>query len=144
MEWESKVWGRTRCLVDSDKFARHELELIENTFCSFHYHTNRANKFKLKSGIVAVMIVHGWQIEQFILGINGNECVVPSLVPHQFQVIQSGAMIEEYWPDRGGEVWNGDIIRLSQGGKSSTPIKGLHGILSVGDCLQIWKPGGPE
>ncbi len=41
---------------------------------------------------------------------------IPSMVVHQFQVLQDGEIREEYWADRGGEVRQDDIVRLVEGG----------------------------
>lgn len=114
--WETKCWGRTRCTVESDRYARHELELEAGGYCSFHYHAHRANRFAVVRGTVRVVEVYGWQSYARTL-LPGTVHTVPSLVPHQFQVLEPGLMIEEYWADRGGLCLSTDIIRLTQGGR---------------------------
>lgn len=115
-EWHEKVWGKTRCVVESDRFQQHELEVEEGGVCSFHYHGDRANKFVVKSGVVRIVWALGWEVSGRDLSA-GETMVINSLVPHQFQVIEAGEMIEEYWPDRGGFVETDDIVRLTIGVK---------------------------
>jgi mannose-6-phosphate isomerase-like protein (cupin superfamily) len=112
--WEDKVWGRTRCLFESRKYSRHELELVAGGYCSFHYHNHRANFFKVEKGIVRVVQLLGLELLAEDL-YEGAELQVPSRVPHQFQVIEDGVMLEEYFPDRGGDIDNSDIVRMSHG-----------------------------
>lgn len=113
--WIEKVWGRTRCVYESDVFSGHELEVKQCGYCSVHYHANRANRFIVNQGVIAVVTFHAWKIKRTILTV-GKTFDVPSLVPHQFQVIQSGRIREEYWSDCGGDVDKHDIVRLTQGG----------------------------
>lgn len=115
-DWQGKIWGNTKCLVESPFYSRHELELEVGGVCSFHFHNNRANLFKIESGIVRIVWVYAWRIESVILT-SGNHYDIPSLVPHQFQIFESGKMFEVYYSDRGGEVENGDIVRLTHGCK---------------------------
>ena len=113
-EWEVKpAWGRTRCTHDSPLYSRHELEVEAGGTCSVHYHRHRGNRFFVVSGSIAVVEYFAWEAERTILTA-GNTLDVPALVVHQFQVIQSGACVEEYWPDR-GPVRNDDIVRLCEG-----------------------------
>jgi len=114
--WEDKFWGRTRCLHESDLHSLHELELKAGGYCSIHYHEDRANRFIVRSGIIAIVTFHAWKIDRKILT-NGNTLDVRSGIVHQFQVLEDGEAIEEYFPD-GSSVRNDDIIRLCQGGMS--------------------------
>lgn len=113
--WEDKVWGQTRVTHQSEFYSRHELRTKAGGFCSFHYHSERANRFIVLSGIVRVVWVFGWKPCYKDLAAD-NVLDVPSLVPHQFQVIQGGEVVEEYFSDRKGTVKNQDITRLSTGG----------------------------
>lgn len=115
-DWEEKDWGRTRCAVESPIYSAHELEVKAGGYCSFHYHERRANRFSVESGIVRVVWAYGWKIESSTLS-KGNSLIVPSLVPHQFQVLEDGTIYEEYFGDRGSEIDIGDIVRLSRGGR---------------------------
>jgi hypothetical protein len=121
-EWEDKVWGRTRCAHDTLLYSRHELEIVANAFCSYHYHEHRANVFRVIEGRVRVVYTYGWRVLHTDLG-PGDLLRMPSLVAHQFQVIESGLMQEDYYPDRGGAVKQDDIIRLSEGGAIPTDFK---------------------
>lgn len=114
-QWEDKVWGRTRCTNESLVYSHHELELVKGGYCSFHYHEHRSNIFRVTKGRVRIVWAYGWKVHFKDL-VAGDSFVMPSLVTHQFQVIESGAMLEEYRPERGGLVRLDDIIRLSVGG----------------------------
>lgn len=133
MEWESKIWGKTRCEEQSKHYARHRLMLQSGTWCSYHWHRNRANRFIVINGVVRIVESYGWRVRSSILG-RGCEAEVPSLVAHQFQVIEAGEMIEEYWPDRGGEVDANDIERLTEGGAGDVAwVRGRCGIIVNSD-----------
>lgn len=127
-EWQEKVWGRTRTTHRSPLYSRHELEVEEGGYSSVHWHAQRANRFLVVSGAIRVVELYGWQERVFELTA-GNTHDVPSLVPHQFQVIESGRVIEEYWPDRGGEVLEEDIIRLTRGGMNQDLVVEAEGVL---------------
>jgi len=113
-DWETKDWGRTRCTLKGDLGSLHELEVIEGGYCSVHYHRQRANRFIVKSGSIAVVSFYAWNIERMILTA-GNVLDIPSHVVHQFQVISEGKVFEHYYRD-GGKVRNDDIVRLCKGG----------------------------
>lgn len=119
MEWQEKVWGRTRIEAESPFYQLHRLEVIEGGFCSIHYHEHRANRFRVLSGEIEVI---EWfaDITKAVRLTAGNIHDVPSLVVHQFRVLRSGEVIEEYWPDRLGQhsVETSDIIRITEGGMS--------------------------
>lgn len=126
---EIKVWGTTRldeCRLPH--YSRHILELEANTFCSFHYHLWRGNRFHVHSGRVQIVQSIGWAAQSDILG-PGSTLEVPPLVPHQFQVLESGTMVEEYFPNGGDVVRHGvdldDIVRLTVGGKGEVEERGL-------------------
>ncbi len=114
-EWNSKVWGHTRCVYESDVFSGHELEVEQGGYCSVHYHLERANRFIVESGVIAVIVFYAWKTQQHMVT-KGKSFDVPSQVVHQFQVYQSGRIREDYWADRGGRVRKNDIVRLAEGG----------------------------
>lgn len=141
--WENKCWGRTRCIEERDDYSMHLLELQAGGFCSFHYHKQRANKFRVISGIVRVVFAYGWNVQWEELKAT-DEFVMPSLVPHQFQVIEAGEMEEEYYPDRGDKISNADIVRLSIGSKVLDP---RFFVMRPGIRLAdgtLWKVGLPK
>ncbi len=114
-DWTVKAWGKTRELVDSPFYSKHDLQVTVGGYCSVHYHAQRANRFMVSSGLVEVVELYGPKLVRHVLGPD-NVHVVPSLVPHIFMVHKTGSMIEEYFPDRGGAVARDDIIRLTEGG----------------------------
>lgn len=115
MSWEDKDWGRTREVVSSPFYSKHELEVVAGGFCSIHYHRERANRFIITKGVIEIVEFFGPRYSRYQLGPD-NTYDVPSLVPHMFIVHKDGTMIEEYYPDRGGEVRISDIVRLIEGG----------------------------
>ena len=127
-DWQEKIWGKTRCHVNSPFYSEHELMLKEGGYCSFHYHLHRANRFIVHSGKVKIVRAFGWDIKTIILEA-GDEYDVSSLIPHQFQVIETSRMTEMYFPDRKKEISNDDIIRLSMGGKINRENFNLPGII---------------
>lgn len=114
--WVTKIWGRTRELVDSPFYSKHELEVVVGGFCSIHYHRWRANRFTVVSGEIEVVEFYGPQLVRVRLGPE-NTYDVPSLVPHMFIVYRSGVVFEEYYSDRGGQVRRDDIVRLIEGSR---------------------------
>jgi mannose-6-phosphate isomerase-like protein (cupin superfamily) len=112
--WVTKCWGSTRCIYESSQFSGHELQVKAGGYCSVHYHEQRANRFIVDSGVIAVVEFYAWWAKRRILT-SGKTHDVPSLVPHQFQVLQDGKIREEYWADRGGTVTQDDIVRLIDG-----------------------------
>ena len=116
--FEDKVWGKTRCDCFCEYYSHHTLRLEAGGVCSVHYHQHRMNKFKVQSGRVAIVELFGWMPRRTLLG-PGEEYSVPSLVPHQFQALSNGQMIEEYYPDRGGKIALDDIVRLTEGFKTN-------------------------
>lgn len=115
-EWTDKCWGKTREVVDSPFYSKHELQVVAGGYCSVHYHEERANRFIVMSGLVEVIEMFGPSVKRTLLGPD-NTHDVASLVPHMFAVHKDGEMIEEYFADRGGEVRRNDIIRIVEGGK---------------------------
>lgn len=116
MVWVDKVWGRTKELEDSPVYSRHELEVVAGGYCSLHFHRHRSNRFLITAGLVEIVEFFGPFVVRTRLGPE-NIYDVPSLVPHMFIVYESGAMLEEYFSDRGGRVCRDDIVRLVEGGK---------------------------
>ena len=119
MEWESKVWGQTRQVFEASDRSRHQLELLRGGFCSFHYHHHRSNLFIVESGKVRIVHTIGWQVFERVIGpgcADGATAVVAAEVAHQFQVLEAGEMIEEYYATPGHDCHNQDIYRFTTGG----------------------------
>lgn len=115
-EFEVKVWGRTIEVISTPFYSKHHLEIVTGGYCSLHYHRQRANRFHVVAGLVEIIEMYALCVRRTRLGPEATYDV-PSLVPHMFVVHRGGTMLEEYYPDRGGEVRNDDIIRLVVGGR---------------------------
>lgn len=116
MEWKEKIWGKTREIIHSQFYAKYELEVEAGGYCSLHYHLTRANRFHVGTAHIQVIMMYGPIVEKVTLGPD-NVFDVPSLVPHMFCVLRSGSVVEEYFPDRNGEVLRDDIVRIFEGGE---------------------------
>jgi len=123
-DWTDKVWGRTKSLVNTIFYSKHMLETETGGYCSLHYHTARANRFRLISGSVQIVALYGPVVSRVMLSDEGEWADVPSFVPHMFIVYEGGEMLEEYFPDRGGHVRDSDIVRMFEGGK--LPVEDLR------------------
>ena len=117
-QWQDKVWGRTK-LIDSRAkgLAVFELELKKDTYCSFHYHRSRKNRFLVFKGSVRVVWCIGTQLRYKDLSSDNFSLDIPSMVAHQFQVLEDGMMREFYFSDDEKSVDLDDIVRLSEGNK---------------------------
>lgn len=111
-ELETKPWGVTRKVESSLTKSVHELRLNRGGFCSFHYHKVKTNRFIVDSGLVRVVWSIGFVLKHLDLS-EGDILVIDPMICHQFQVLESGNMIEEY---TGPYVVDSDIERLSAGG----------------------------
>ena len=137
LDWHGKAWGKTRCIVNSPRFQKHELKIEAGGFCSFHYHEERANRFIVKSGKVRIVWAYGWRLLHLDLGI-GGVCEIGAGIPHQFQVIESGAMTEEYWSERGRVIETADIVRLTTGSKIDSELLFKRGAAIIDTAGDFW------
>ena len=113
---DEKVWGYTSHVFCSDFAAVSYLETEAGFMCSRHRHAERLNLFACVQGR---LLVEWWDkdgVRFFVILVPGETCSIPSGVLHRFQVLESGRVIEVYWPDRGGVVRHDDIDRLDVGG----------------------------
>jgi hypothetical protein len=118
-DWVDKCWGKTRTLIDTTYYSKHELMVRAGGYCSLHYHKYRANSFTVTGGCVDVVMFMGPILKRYRLDRDNNKLVVPSLVPHMFMVVKDGIIIEEYFSDRKeGEVQSNDIYRIIEGGRT--------------------------
>ena len=137
--WEDKVWGSTRRCVLSPVYSLHELILNSGGYCSLHYHMNRANRFTVISGFVRIVWCYGWEVHEVCLE-QKQWFMIKSQVPHQFQVLVEGKMLEEYVSDQDGVQLN-DIVRLSIGGKVDAEfLRGNPKSIILEDGT-VWKGG---
>jgi len=113
--WEEKVWGRVWHLFANDQASVSFLELKKGYQCSRHYHERRVNFFAVISGIIMVQLFDGdgRLLTEQELG-PGETTAVPSRHLHRFKVLESGQVVEVYWPD--AKVEQTDIVRLDEGG----------------------------
>lgn len=141
MKYESKVWGKTCCIFHQPTCSVHRLEAQAGGFCSRHYHQYRANRFYVESGKIAVNVWRDEQPEPARREVwRGEVFDVPSMVQHQFEVLESGTIWEIYWPDRGGVVDLSDIVRIDEGGMSQPTTSGA-GTMPASPRMQPPDPG---
>lgn len=125
IKWEEKVWGRVRHLFHSDYASVSHLEVKAGFQCSRHKHSFRINQFTVLSGEV---VIERWlyrngeaELLPEVRLKAGDSFSVPAGMFHRFRVIESGEMVEVYWPQREGLfVSINDIIRLDEGGPCDT------------------------
>ena len=120
VQYEPKCWGSVAHFFASDHAAVSHLRVKEGYQCSRHRHKDRANLFFVISGRIIIKEYtesHGRLCVSKTWMKAGHSYMVPSGVLHQFQVEESGEVIEVYWPDRGGTVRLDDIERLDEGGR---------------------------
>ncbi len=118
LRFEKKAWGSVAHVFTSDKAATSWLRVTAGTRCSRHFHRERVNSFAVLSGVIL--------IEEWGPGLRaettrleaGQSHSVPSGVVHRFRVLESGEVVEIYWPDKdGGRVRIDDIERFDEGGR---------------------------
>lgn len=118
---QDKCWGDTRRIFDSAVVSVDVLNVVAGWQCSRHWHDERANRFHVVRGVV---IVRSWSkdgVESVQRLHSGHSATVESGVLHRFECVESGVMVEVYWPDKGGELRAADIQRIDEGG----PIPGF-------------------
>lgn len=107
-----KVWGST-VAVEMNPFAEmHHARFSAGKRCSRHVHRFKWNGFYVLSGKLLVRV---WQpsglVDETIL-IAGQYTKVAPGIPHRFEGIEDGEVIELYWP----ELDHSDIVRDDCGG----------------------------
>ena len=115
---EYKVWGSVLHIFASPHAAVSCLTVEAGYCCSKHYHRQRVNQFAVQEGLICVETwkeLNGERTTKMILP--GEVYIVPSGMWHRFRVLESGKVVEVYWPDRGGIVKLDDIVRADVGGK---------------------------
>ena len=116
--WEIKCWGRVEHLFHSEHAAVSLLEIKKGGYTSIHYHRQRVNQFTVISGRV---IIEHWTLGKMDLGKRelgpGESMEVDAGIEHRFCVVESGEMVEVYWPAYvGAKVSIDDIERIDVGG----------------------------
>lgn len=119
-EWQWKIWGKTRKIVSSRFYSKHELSITpsfnDGVYCSLHYHRRRYNNFIILSGSILIIEMYGPLAVKKILNA-GDQYSVPLLVPHMFVAQDKAHVFEEYYGDNGLEIQDDDIHRITSGGK---------------------------
>jgi len=118
IEPQRKCWGEVRHCFASPAAAVSYLEVVEGAWCSRHWHADRVNMFVVLTGKI---IVEEWEeggaVGTHCLG-PGDAFTVPANVIHRFSVLESGQVIEIYYPSRSGAtVRADDIFRIDEGGR---------------------------
>lgn len=109
--WLQKPWGFTACLYHDKDFEFWDCHVLAGGFSSLHHHEAKHNRIYSRSAVLRcldgdreVWIAPG-QYHDFIAG-----------RWHRFEVMQSGAMYETYWPIVGGVCNPQDIVRKDTNG----------------------------
>lgn len=116
---EVKAWGKVRHLFDTPQCAVSVLEVEKGGYSSRHYHEWRINRFLVQSGQIEVVHYDGSHEERFTLK-PGDVHDVPAGVVHRFEVVESGIVVEVYWPAVGVSIQ--DIKRLDTGGRHASTV----------------------
>ena len=122
VEQESKVWGTALHVFSDPHAAVSVLRTEKGAYCSKHFHSQRVNRFIAESGSIDVVEYDpGGQFEISRIRLNpGDVHDVEAGVVHRFEVIESGVVVEVYFPQRPTDrVSHDDIVRLDLGGLSN-------------------------
>lgn len=114
--WEAKVWGRVWHVFASSHASCSYLEVEAGSWCSRHSHRERVNVFVSVSAVLEIVEWQGEHSKTTLL-LPGMTYEVSVGVVHQFRVIETGSIIEIYYPVPGGTVRMDDIDRLDMGGR---------------------------
>ncbi len=116
---ERKVWGWVRHAFSSPLCAVSILEVEAGGYCSKHWHTDRVNRFMVHSGIIEVVEYDKYG-EREIVRVrlqSGDVHDVHVHITHRFEALESGVVIEVYWPKNHASIVSlSDIERLDTGG----------------------------
>lgn len=112
-----KIWGERRRILLDDKNEIDLLYLKKNSFCSWHKHLEKINRFILVSGKVSIITEFGTKE----LKINEPFDVLPPL-KHRFVIQEDSVMIEMAYVEK-GNINPDDITRIAQGGRI---LKGVY------------------
>jgi quercetin dioxygenase-like cupin family protein len=129
-EWTKKAWGRTmRCQPHLPFTDVHLLEVEAGGYSSWHYHPHQTNLFLNVSAEVRVIykLLVDRNLSGRVLSNPGDSILILANIPHQFQVISSGVMMELYSPVE-GDV---GIVRLGNGGIDVAASNGVSEDMSV-------------
>lgn len=111
MEWINKPWGWTANLFASPQMELWTAHVLAGGFSSSHWHDAKVNRIASRTAVLRcldgerVIWIGPGQYHDFAAG-----------VEHRFEVMQSGAMYETYWPIDGGVCNPQDIVRRDTNG----------------------------
>ena len=113
--WETKVWGQTRCIQMLPHAEVHELKIKAGGYCSIHRHT-KYNQFHVMSGKLTVQFFgddpEAGPLSNFLMDGSVASTVPPGLW-HRFMAETDVHCIEIYWVR---QIQAGDIERRTEGG----------------------------
>ena len=111
----SKIWGYKETVYRDEKRQIDILYLKKDTFCSWHYHHNKINQLILLNGRVNISLETNLKKINYELCLYNGAFIFP-LSLHQFVVLEDSIMVEISYVKEGKLDYEGDIIRLKQGG----------------------------
>ncbi len=117
MSTETKAWGRVHHVFDNDRAAVSVLHVEKGGYSSRHFHRHRVNRFVVVSGSIDVVLYSPTPSHHELVRTRlqaGDVYDVTSNVVHRFEVVESGIVVEVYWPD--ARLSAEDIERLDVGG----------------------------
>ena len=113
MRIEKKVWGERWMIREDSVHTTNILNLVKGNRCSWHYHQQKYNLFAVITG--KIRIVRGIPETNHRIScdlIAGDTFIVSPGIWHEFQVIESGIIVEEMYVQYDDE----DIEREKLGG----------------------------
>ena len=118
MAFEEKCWGKVWHIFSFADAAVSHLQVNAGFRCSMHSHKERVNMFAVISG---KLLIEEWggagKYQATELG-PGETYTVPVDVVHRFEVLESGEVIEVYWPAHEDDIVRlNDIERIDHGGR---------------------------
>lgn len=119
---ENKVWGTKENIFESNinNVKIDILYLKKDTFCSWHYHNTKYNKFRVLSGKISIKIENPFEkmiIDDIILSPKISGFTVVPTIKHQFIALEDSVVIEIMYTVNNQLLYDDDIVRLKQGGK---------------------------
>ena len=105
-----KVWGERRRILLTKQSEIDLLHVKANSFCSFHYHNEKINRFVVVKGEIQIETEYGNKVL-----IQGQEFEVHPPLIHRFQAFMDSIVIELAYVNK-GKIKPDDIVRLKQGG----------------------------
>jgi len=114
-EVETKGWGITRCIHESEGTLVFHASIKKDGYCSKHYHEGRVNDFYVVSGVLDVSIYPTAEADQpsEIYRLHAGQCLkIPVGVIHRFHALTDVELIETYW----AVARMDDIVRYDLGG----------------------------